>query len=54
MTAGGFTGHYGVQYKKGTKGTITQIMLAPNATSLADAKMGINNSANDGHIWIGT
>ena len=40
-----------VQYRRGTKETVAQIMLAPNATSLADAKTGINNSAGDGHIW---
>jgi hypothetical protein len=54
MTSGQFNGQYkvDVQYRKGTKGTVAQIMLSPNATSLTDAKSGINSSASDGHIWI--
>lgn len=56
MSTGQYNGQYkvDVQYRKGTKGTVAQIMLSPNATSLADAKTGLNSSASDGRIWIVT
>lgn len=56
MSSGDFNGRYkvDVQFKKGTKGTVAEIMLSPNAANLADAKTGLNNSASDGHIWIVT
>ncbi|TKI69185.1 hypothetical protein FC756_09455 [Lysinibacillus mangiferihumi] len=41
-----------IQYKKGTKQTVSVIEVEKSATSTADVKQALTNSLNDGYKWI--
>jgi hypothetical protein len=40
-----------IQYKKGTKQTVSVITLARTAQNVADIRTGLSQSLKDGHIW---
>ena len=56
MTSGTHPNHYKVdiQYRKGQGLTVGEIMLSPAATSLDDAKSGLNLSVAQAVIYIVT
>jgi hypothetical protein len=56
MTSGNYKGYYkvDVQYRRGTKKTVGEIMLSPDAVDLDDATYGLTQSVSTGYIYIVT